>query len=204
MFEYEFIPGDDRTLLMLHGTGGNQHDLVEFGKSLLPGATLISPAGRIQERGMRRWFRRYSEGVFDSDSIQAEASALAKFLREIYQAHSVNPERVVAVGYSNGANMAGSLLLLQPEVLGGIVMLRGMFPIEPETASNLNAKSALLINGLQDPMGPVESASQMAEYLKVYGVAVQQEILETGHNLSNRDFVLSQQWLSQHLKVEKT
>jgi phospholipase/carboxylesterase len=195
-----YIEATDPTLrhalLLLHGTGGSEDDLMDLGRSLLPGAAILSVRGRVQEGGMTRWFRRYAEGVFDTESIRIEAAELASFLERIYKELNLD-KSVIAVGYSNGANMAASLLMLHPDVIDGIVMWRGMNPIDPDKQPNLTGKSALLINGSKDLMGPIDSAKTLADKLSLAGAKVEWVVLETGHNLTAADFELTTQWIQE-------
>jgi predicted esterase len=124
-FPYQFVPGSSgRTLLMLHGTGGNEQDLIPLGRELDPGSALLSPRGRVLENGMPRFFRRLAEGVFDIEDLKLRTHELADFIDAAAQQHQLNPQKIVAVGYSNGANIAASLLLLRPEVLHAAILLR--------------------------------------------------------------------------------
>src|SRR5216117_4067744 len=106
-------------LLLLHGTGGNEHDLVPLAELLLPGAGILSPRGQVLERGMPRFFRRLKEGVFDIEDLKFRAAELADFIVETGTTHKFSTRDVTAVGFSNGANIAGALLLLRPDALGG-------------------------------------------------------------------------------------
>src|SRR5499433_2520532 len=132
-FIHEFVPGDsDRTLLLLHGTGGSERDLIPLGRELDPNASLLSPRGKVLENGMPRFFRRLAEGVFDLDDLRQRTHDLAAFVAAASEAYQFDPRRVIAVGYSNGANIAASLLLLHPETLAGAVLFHAMVPLIPE------------------------------------------------------------------------
>ncbi len=133
-FVYKFVPasGSETTLLLLHGTGGDENDLVPVGRGTAKGAAMLSPRGRVDENGMARFFRRVREGVFDEESIHKEAAALEGFVRDAAREHGFDPTRVIAFGYSNGANMAAALMLLYPKLLAGAVLLRATIPLTPE------------------------------------------------------------------------
>src|SRR5688572_21722205 len=127
-FIHEFVPGTStRTLLLLHGTGGNESDLIPLGQALDPGAALLSPRGKVLENGMPRFFRRLAEGVFDEQDVIKRAHELADFIVEAGNAYKLT--KPIAVGFSNGANIAAAILLLRPEALNGAILLRAMVPL---------------------------------------------------------------------------
>ena len=149
-FIHRYIPGTDPSapvLLMLHGTGGNEDDLLPLGRELAPGATLLSPRGQVLENGMPRFFRRLAEGVFDIDDLRARTASLAEFLEAAATRYGFETSRVVAVGFSNGANIAASLLVLNPGLLGGAVLFRAMVPLVPEAVTVTARTPVLLSNG---------------------------------------------------------
>src|ERR1700752_1383617 len=120
-------------LLLLHGTGGNEHDVVPVAALLLPGAGVLSPRGKVLERGMPRFFRRLAEGVFDIEDLKLRTAELGDFVTASAAEHHFSTRDVTGVGFSNGANIAGALLLLRPGVLGGAVLIRAMVPLIPDT-----------------------------------------------------------------------
>jgi phospholipase/carboxylesterase len=188
-----YQPGGETELLLLHGTGGTEHDLLEIGRSLAPEASLLGVRGEIKENGMNRWFKRYSEGVFDEQSIIEESAKLAEFLR-------TRPvKKRIALGYSNGANIGASLMLLHPDVLDGLIMWRGMLPLRPTEMPDLASKSILMTNGAHDPMAPQASAKAVAELFRSFGANVEAHEFATGHGLTQGDFVLTSEWLKLHL-----
>src|SRR5438270_10922703 len=134
-FVHRFVPAQAGSgapiLLLLHGTGGEASDLIPLGQAVLPGAALLSPRGRVLENGMPRFFRRFGEGRFDEANLKEEALGLANFVGAAAQTHHFDPARVVALGFSNGANIAAALLLLHSHVLAGAVLLRAMVPLIP-------------------------------------------------------------------------
>ena len=148
-FIHEFVRGkSERTLLLLHGTGGNERDLIPLGRELDPNASLLSPRGKVLENGMPRFFRRLAEGVFDQADLKARTLELAEFIARARKAYGL--EAPIAVGFSNGANIAASLLLTQPNVLRGAVLMRAMLPFEPQTMPDLTGKPVLLLSGSSD------------------------------------------------------
>jgi phospholipase/carboxylesterase len=195
-FRHVFVPGkSDRTLLLLHGTGGNEHDLLSLGRSLDPDASLLSPRGKILENGLPRFFRRLAEGVFDEEDLIYRTKELADFISEATTSYSVDPKRIYAVGYSNGANIAASLLLLRPGVLSGAALLRAMVPLMPKVLPKLNGVAVLLLSGRYDPLVPEENAHQLAGLLSDAGAAVDLRFEDAGHQLTDQTFEATRQWL---------
>src|SRR5262249_25501268 len=140
-FIHRFEPappgGTDATLLLLHGTGGNENDLLPVGRAVAPHSALLSPRGRVLAHGMPRFFRRLAEGAFDHEDLVARTHELADFVAEAAKRYGFDAKRVIAAGFSNGANIAGSLMLLRPETLAGAILLRPMVPFEPKTPPDL-------------------------------------------------------------------
>src|SRR5437868_14836991 len=132
-FIHEFIPGDSpRTLLLLHGTGGNERDLIPLGRELDAKAALLSPRGKVLENGMPRFFRRLAEGVFDLEDLRYRTNELADFVMAAGQHYGFASNQLIAVGYSNGANIAASVLLLRPEIMRRVILFRAMVHLYPE------------------------------------------------------------------------
>ena len=147
--------GATGTLLLLHGTGGDENDLVSLGRTLDPDANLLSPRGKVLENGMPRFFRRLAEGVFDEEDVKRRADELAAFVREAADAYGFAADRVAAVGYSNGANIASAALLRHPGLFRAAVLLRPMVPFEPEALPDLAGVPVFLSAGRRDPIVPV-------------------------------------------------
>jgi phospholipase/carboxylesterase len=195
-FHHVFFPGNSpRTLLLLHGTGGNEHDLVSLGRNLDPEASLLSPRGQILENGLPRFFRRLAEGVFDEEDLIRRTNELADFVKEAATSYSLESERIYAVGYSNGANIAASLLLLRPGVLAGAALLRAMVPLVPDVPPNLNGISVLLLSGRHDPLVPEENARRLAALLSNAGAVVSLHFENAGHQLTEYTFEAARRWL---------
>ncbi len=150
-FIHRFLPAPSgtskRTLLLLHGTGGNENDMISLGRDLDPAAALLSPRGKVLENGMPRFFRRLAEGVFDEEDVIRRAHELADFVVAAAVRYEFDPKRVTAVGYSNGANIAAAILLLRSEVLASAVLFRAMVPLVPSTLPNLADARVLLSSG---------------------------------------------------------
>jgi predicted esterase len=184
-------------LLLLHGTGGNEHDLVPLADMLLPGAGVLSPRGKVLERGMPRFFRRLAEGVFDIEDLRLRTAELADFIVESARQHHFAVGDVTAVGFSNGANVAGALLLLRPETLGGAVLFRAMVPLTPDTLPAMPATPVLISNGKIDPLVSAEETERLAALLRSAGADVTVSWQNSGHELTDRDVATAREWLAQ-------
>jgi len=195
-FRHVFIPGmSRRTLLLLHGTGGNEHDLLSLGRNLDPEASLLSPRGKILENGLPRFFRRLAEGVFDEEDLIHRSNELADFIAETVTSYSLDSGRIYAVGYSNGANIAASLLLLRPGVLTGAALLRAMVPLTPEVLPKLNGISVLMLSGRYDPVVPEENARRLAALLTDAGATVSLHFENAAHQLTENTLEAVRGWL---------
>lgn len=158
-------------LLLLHGTGGTERDLVNFAEKVAPGALLVAPRGRVSENGAARFFARLAEGVFDPAEVKARARELAEFVRTAHQAYAPQAPGFYALGFSNGANVAAALLQFEPDapLLGG-VLLRPMVVIQDTPPpGSLKDRRVLLLNGAQDPIVPVEHPALLARLLRSAG-----------------------------------
>jgi predicted esterase len=205
-FVHRFIPGQEQeqgrtTLLLLHGTGGTEADLLSLGQTLAPGAALLSPRGKVLENGKPRFFRRLAEGVFDIEDLKRRTHELADFVEAAASSYGFDANRVVAVGYSNGANIAASLLLLRPEILSGAVLLRAMVPLEPEQAPQLFKVPVFIASGRFDPIVPIDNIQRLATLLQEAGADVTLRWQNSGHGLENPEIVDAKQWLSQVLNT---
>jgi predicted esterase len=183
------------TLLLLHGTGGTEHDLLPLAESLNPGAGVLSPRGKVLERGMPRFFRRLAEGVFDLEDLRFRTHELAGFVAEAARHYHVDPARIVAVGFSNGANIAASLLLLEPGVLAGAVLFRAMVPIVPDPLPSLQDTPIFMSNGRTDALIPAAEAERLADMLRRAGASLTIEWQPGGHQLTRQDVAQAQAWL---------
>ncbi|MGQ3357206.1 MAG: alpha/beta hydrolase [Phreatobacter sp.] len=194
-FAHRLVPAANagsRTLLLLHGTGGDENDLLPLGQMIAPGAALLSPRGKVLENGMPRFFRRLAEGVFDHEDVVRRAHELADFVAATTRAHGL--ARPVAVGFSNGANIAAAMLLLRPEVLDGAVLIRAMVPLPDPPAADLSGRRVLILSGAMDPIVPEEQAAELAAQLSTAGAAVEHEVLPAGHGLTQADVTLARRW----------
>lgn len=186
------------TLLLLHGTGGDEHDMLPLG-GLLPGANLLSPRGRVLERGMPRFFRRLAEGVFDVEDVKFRAGELADFVTAAAAHYRFDPSRVVALGFSNGANIASAVLLARPGVLKSAVLLRAMVPFEPDPTAAAPAPLAgtrvVISNGESDPIVPAAETERLARLLQRAGADVEVHWQPAAHQLMPGDFAVAKTWL---------
>lgn len=197
-FIRRFVPASDpaitETLLLLHGTGGNENDLLGLGQRLRPGAALLSPRGRVLENGMPRFFRRLAEGVFDVEDLKKQTYALAQFVAEASHAYGLNEHNITAVGYSNGANIAGGLLLLRPETLAAAVLLRPMVPLLPEKQPDLKGKEILVLSGRSDPIATPTETGRLVKLFSDAGASVKAHAQPGGHQLSDEDILAAENW----------
>lgn len=199
-YAHLFLPGADAAappLLLLHGTGGDEHDLVPLGRELSAGSALLAPRGDVLEQGARRFFRRFAEGVFDLDDVRRRARALADFVAAAAVHYRFDAARLVAVGFSNGANMAAALLQFRPEALAGAVLFRAMVVLdEPAAAGSLTGKRVLLVNGTRDPVVPGDHPPRLAALLRAGGAEVTVQMHSAGHGLVPEDIAAAKTWLA--------
>ncbi len=195
-FEFYHEKGDETLapLLVLHGTGGDEHDLVPLAKRIAPTREILSPRGKVSEGGMNRFFCRFGDGRFDEADVRLRAGELSDFVQQFSQVHGWK-KPPVAVGFSNGANIAAAMLYLHPEALGGAVLLRAMVPLQDIAPKPLGNKPVLLISGDSDPYMSAPKAIALAKLLETAGATVKHDMLRTGHGLTQSDIDLSQAWL---------
>lgn len=195
-FAHRFIPGapDKPALLLLHGTGGDENDLLPLGEALLPGAARLSPRGKVLENGLPRFFRRVAEGVFDVEDLRRRTHELADFAEAASTAYPLGDRGLVAVGFSNGANIAASMLLLRPGVLGGGLLIRPMVPLVPEPLPDLRGVPVLIQAGQVDPMVPAPQSEALAQLLGDAGASVELRWIAGGHALTREDVEAGKAW----------
>jgi phospholipase/carboxylesterase len=196
-FIHRYEPATDPSrppLLLLHGTGGDENDLLALGRMVSPGSALLSPRGKILENGMPRFFRRLAEGVFDEQDVRFRANELADFVTEARRAYGLDAP--IALGFSNGANIAAAMLMLRPDVLAGAALLRAMVPLQDAPKTDLTGKRVLMVSGQMDLIIPMDNSGRLAAFLTSSGADVQHEVLPTGHGLSQTDLQLLLKWLA--------
>jgi phospholipase/carboxylesterase len=198
-FTHRFIPAQEkpprRVLLLLHGTGGNENDMIPLGRDLDPLAALLSLRGNVLENGMPRFFRRLAEGVFDEEDVIRRAHELADFVAAAARQYAFDPQRVIAVGYSNGANIAAAVLLLHPGVLTCAILFRAMVPLTPAVQPKLDGARVLICSGEQDPIVPVENVGRLVAMLREAGAEVALRFEEAGHQLVFAEIAAAKNWL---------
>jgi len=195
-FIHEFVPGSSkRTLLLLHGTGGNERDLIPLGREIDPAASILSPRGKVLENGMPRFFRRLAEGIFDEEDLKRRTHELANFVAAAAQHYELAAGEIVAVGYSNGANIAASLLLLRPEILCAAILFRAMVPLVPEKLPELSSARVWIGAGNQDPIIPTSETQRLVELLRGAGADVTIRFVNAGHGLTNNEIETARDWL---------
>src|SRR6202047_451353 len=195
-FVHEFVPGSSkRTLLLLHGTGGNEHDLIPLGREIDPAAAILSPRGKVLENGMPRFFRRLAEGIFDEGDLKRRTDELADFVGAAAQHYEFVADKIVAVGYSNGANIAASLLLLRPETLRAAILFRAMVPLIPEKLPDLSSARVWIGAGNQDPIIPTSETQRLVDLLRTAGADATIRFVNAGHGLTNNEIEIARDWL---------
>lgn len=195
--EHEFVEGepDAPVLLLLHGTGGGPADLMGLGHELSPGSPLLAPAGPVSEQGAARWFRRLREGVFDYEDVAVRAGQLADFVLEARKQYGLEGRRLIAVGFSNGANIGGALALLRPDVLTEAVLFASMLPIPEPPEHDLSGSRVFLSNGERDPMAPLPSNEEFISLLEKRGANVTVHRHPGGHMITLEAVEAAKAWL---------
>jgi phospholipase/carboxylesterase len=205
-FIHKFIPSnvkvewksggkDESTFLLLHGTGGNEEDLIPVAREISTGAAILSPRGKILEDGIAaRFFRRLAEGVFDLEDLKFRTNELANFVNNASKIYGFDLRNVIALGYSNGANIASSMLLLRPEVLSAAILFRAMVPFVPNSLPDLSNKYIFMSSGLYDPLIPKQDAEKLFSLFKSAGAKVSISWQNSGHELVMEDVKKAKEW----------
>ncbi len=198
-FVHRYLPGDDDsgpTLLLLHGTGGSEEDLIPLAQDLAPGAAILSPRGKVSEYGAARFFRRLAEGIFDQEDLIFRTHELAEFIEAAAEEYGFDSSKVVAIGYSNGANIAASTILLYPGLLRAAVLFRAMVPFEPELTPDLSGMPIFMAAGRMDRMIPPDNTGRLADILAEAGAEVDLRWRNVGHPLTYEEVGEAKEWLS--------
>ena len=199
-FIHRFVPTEDsssgETLIVLHGTGGDENDLVGIGQTVAPGAAILSPRGNVTENGAQRFFKRLAEGVFDPKEVRSRAEELARFVRAAIVEYALDPTRIFALGYSNGANVASTVMFLDPRLIQGAILFRPMLVFDPEEKNDLSGSSVFISAGRMDPIVPVTSVERLVELFESRHAEVTLKWQLTGHNLVPSEVREASDWLA--------
>ena len=199
-FIHRFVPAEDKTsaetLVVLHGTGGDETDLIGIGQAVAPGAAILSPRGNVLENGAPRFFKRLAEGVFDPKEVKSRGEELSRFIRTAISKYGLNPERIFALGYSNGANIASTVMFIAPELFRGAIMFRPMVVFEPDERPDLSAASVFISAGRMDPIVPTKSVERLVELFEASHAEVTLKWQLAGHNLLPSEVREAADWLA--------
>ncbi len=199
-FVHRFVPapepGSGETLVVLHGTGGNENELIGIGQAVAPGAAILSPRGNVSENGALRFFKRLAEGVFDPKEVRSRADELARFIRAATTRYGLDATRIYALGYSNGANIASTVMFIEPQLLQGAILLRPMLVFEPEKTSDLSGSSVFISAGRMDPIVPVISVERLVELFEASHAETTLKWQLTGHSLGPGEVREAAEWLA--------
>ena len=199
-FIHRFVPAEDssssETLVVLHGTGGDENDLIGIGQAIAPGAAIVSPRGNVLEAGAPRFFKRLAEGVFDPKEVRSRAEELARFIRAAVVTYRLDPTHIFALGYSNGANIASTVMLVEPGILQGAILFRPMLVYEPSEKSDLTSSAVFISAGRMDPIVPTPSVERLAELFESAHAEVTLKWQLTGHNLVPSEVREAAEWLA--------
>jgi len=199
-FIHRFVPAEEaasgETLIVLHGTGGDENDLIGIGQAIAPGAAILSPRGNVSENGAPRFFKRLAEGVFDPKEVRSRAEELARFIRAAIARYSLDATRLYALGYSNGANIASTVMFIEPDLLQGAILFRPMLVFEPQEGIDLSGSSVFISAGRMDPIVPVSSVERLVELLEASHAEVTLKWQPAGHNLAPSEVREAAGWLA--------
>lgn len=199
-FIHRFVPAEDKTsaemLVVLHGTGGDENDLIGIGQAIAPGAAILSPRGNVLENGAPRFFKRLAEGVFDPKEVRSRGEELARFIRAAISKYALNPARIFALGYSNGANVASTVMFIEPGLLQGAILFRPMLVFEPDERPNLSGAGVFVSAGRMDPIVPVKSVERLVELFEASRAEVTLKWQLAGHNLLPSEVREAADWLA--------
>jgi predicted esterase len=197
---HRFVTGEGQaastTLLLLHGTGGDENDMLPLAAALLPGAAVLSPRGAVREAGMPRFFRRLAEGVFDLEDLALRTQQMVRFVNGAVSKYALDPDRIIAVGFSNGANIAASVLLTGPRVFSQAVLFRAMVPFEPKQPAKLGGTPVLIAAGEWDPIATPEQSRRLQQLLTEAGATPTLSFFDAAHELTRGDVSAAADWIA--------
>jgi len=189
------------TLVLLHGTGGNEEVIIFLKKEIESNASILSPRGKVLENGMPRFFRRLSEGVFDLQDLKFRTHELADFIQKCSLHYKFDLNQTIAVGFSNGANIASSILLLRPDVIQGVILFRAMIPLFPNPLPNLSNKNILLSAGVNDPIVSRTETENLYRLFRKTNANVMLKWQQSSHNLIQKDIADARKWISNNFSI---
>ncbi|TDW29860.1 alpha/beta hydrolase [Cryobacterium psychrophilum] len=193
---YLYREGVGTVLLMLHGTGGNEQEIAELGQQLDPDAAVLAPRGRVRENGSNRWFRRLEEGIFDVDDVVQRAGELAELVESAQREYGLQNRPLVAVGFSNGANIALATMMLHPTTITRVVAFSGMYPFADRDApAQISETDALMLNGSADPLAPASSVDRLESELLRHGASVTRFTRTGGHGITPEEVAEAHRWV---------
>ena len=199
-FIHRFVPAEDKTsaqtLVVLHGTGGDENDLIGIGQAIAPGVALLSPRGNVLENGAPRFFKRLAEGVFDPKEVRSRGEELAQFIRAAISRYALNPQRIFALGYSNGANIASTVMFIEPGLLQGAILFRPMLVFEPDERPDLSGAGVFTSAGRMDSIVPATSVERLVELFEGSRAEVTLKWQLAGHNLLPSEVREAADWLA--------
>lgn len=199
-FIHRFVPAKDvgsgETLLVLHGTGGDENDLIGIGQAIAPGRAILSPRGNVLENGAPRFFRRLAEGVFDPKEVRSRAEELTRFIRAATATYRLDPGRIFALGYSNGANVASTVMLVEPGVLQAAILFRPMLVYEPTEEKDLDGSAVFISAGRMDPIVPTDSVERLVKLFESAHADVTLKWQLAGHSLVPSEVREAADWLA--------
>jgi phospholipase/carboxylesterase len=199
-FIHRFVSAEDpasgETLIVLHGTGGDENDLIGIGQTIAPGAAILSPRGNVLENGAPRFFKRLAEGVFDPKEVRSRAEGLARFIRAAITRYGLDATRIYTLGYSNGANIASTVMFIEPRLFQGAILFRPMLVFEPEERGDLSGSSVFISAGRMDPIVPVSSVERLAQLFESRHAEVTLKWQLAGHNLVPSEVREASDWLA--------
>ena len=199
-FIHRHVPAADPatadTLVVLHGTGGDENDLISIGQAIAPGAATLSPRGNVLENGAPRFFKRMAEGVFDPKEVRSRADELARFIRGAVVTYRLDPARIYALGYSNGANIASTVMLVEPGIFRGSILLRPMLVYDPPEQNDLSDTAVFISAGRMDPIVPVESVEKLVKLFESAHSNVTVKWQLAGHSLVPSEVREASEWLA--------
>lgn len=198
---HRFIPSKDRlndkTLILLHGTAGNEESLLPISEFILPNSSVLSPRGQVLENGMPRFFKRLSEGVFDQADLRLRTRELADFIKDAINIYNLKSNDIIAAGYSNGANIASSVIFTCPELISKAVLYHPMIPFIPESAPDIKHLSVLITAGTNDPIVSREETVNLQNLYREYGAEVEIFWHDMGHKLTREELDKTKTFLSE-------